>query len=104
MEDMSAGSRPLWEWSMWFVLFFAGFGGSRWPRVLKRILIILAEESEALLGPTASLDSSGLNSLGVWCNWQLTRDGKVVPVLSVGDDAVMRILMVLRGGFLCPEY
>ena len=68
-EDVCRGPTALGEINVVCVIF-TGFGGPRWPIALELILFFLEEESGDLLGPTTSLETSGLNLLGGWRGWQ----------------------------------
>ena len=79
------------------MLFFAGFGGSLWPRASERVLIDLKEGRDDLLGPTASLKTFGLGLLGSRGGWRLPGGWKFVLVCTDGDDGVMRLLINFEG-------
>ena len=80
---------------MWFVIFFTGFGGRRRPRASEQILIVLEGESEAFLCPTAFLEAFGFELLGGWSSRVPPVAGKIVLVLSMGGDGLMRVLISL---------
>ena len=42
-QEISAGDRPFWGLPLWFVLFFASVGGSRWLRASEEFMMVLEE-------------------------------------------------------------